>query len=355
MIYVINMLLILIYAWILKPDGKSGLNRRIFCTLVVVQFTCISGFQYGVGKDYFSYWNIYRTVQKITWEEARDYLYFREPVFLAYTKIMTILFGENPVPYFCGMAFACAFFLIKALCDRREHIVWSLYIYLCMGLFYVSMNQIRQQVALTIILYSIQFLENKKACKYFFWILIAAGIHNSALIMLPCYMLNSIDIKNRKTAIKMFLLVCLATFAMNSSLQAALKATPYGWMMEWQAGSQLNMLLNLIYRAALLLGSLIYIRQVLNRDKKYKVLYLLSMIGIVFQIISVSMTSIGRITTYFYAVFIFLIPVVISCIPRRRMRLVAKYIVMLGMMCYHFFYLNVNLGGMEYTSVFQMK
>lgn len=354
MIYVINMLLILVYGLFLRPD-KSEKKRKTFCVIVTVQLACISGFQYCVGTDYISYLKIYQYVAGLRWSELPRYFYWNEPVYLIYTKLMSVIFKENFIPYFFGMSFVHAAFLMKAIYDRKENTVWSIYIYLSMGLFYISMNQIRQLIALSIVLFSIKFIEEKNWKKYLFWILIAAGIHNSALVMLPCYFLRDFKIKSRKKAVVIITVSCIFLYFFSPVIiDNVLRKTTYGWMLNFQSGSTENMIINLLYRAALLIGCIFYIRPVLKKEKKYEILYWLSIIGIIFQIMSVYETSIARITTYFYAVYIFLIPTVLASIPNKNIRLFAKFVIAAGMLCYHVFYFVYRLDSMEYQSVFSV-
>lgn len=351
MIYALNMASVLAYAAILKPD--RGRYKKLFASLVVIQFTLLAGLQYGVGADYISYLKIYNAVRALSWKELLSFSYAKEPVYLLYTKIMGILFQDNFVPYFLGMAFIVAFFLVKAIFIRHEKYVWSVYIYLCMGLLYISMNQVRQLMAISIVLYAVSFLEQGNVKKYIFWIIIAAGIHNSALVMLPCFLLRDLKLRSKKKSFFVFAAACiLFYFAAPVVLNNVLSKTSYGWMLEYQAGETGNMVINLVYRSVLMIGCICYIRPVLKKNKNHEILYWLCMVGIVFQVMAVYATSVARITTYFYAVFLFLIPTVLSSIPSPKVKLIAKMVVAIGMFCYHYYYLVYNLGGMPYQSVF---
>lgn len=340
MIYVINMLLILVYAFILKPDRGTGKNQKAFCILVGIQLTCISGFQYGVGTDYESYLRIYETVQGLDWEDLIHYYYWNEPIFLFYTKIIAVLFKENFIPYFFGMALVTVLFLMKAIYERRENTVWTVYIYLSLGLFYVSMNQIRQMAAISIVLYSIRFIEERNWKKYVIWILIAAGIHNSALIMLPCYFITMFKLQSRKKTMGILIVLSICVYFLSPFIvDKVLVNTQYGHLLSRHLGETDNMVINLLFRSALLVGCILYIKPVLEKNKKYVTIYGISIIAIIFQILSVYAASAARITTYFYAVFIFLIPVAINAIPRWKMRILAKTVIVVGMLAYHIFYL----------------
>ena len=356
MIYAVNMLLILIYAIFLHPDSSSERNRKIFCTLVIIQLTCISGFQYDVGTDYRSYLHMYESIRRMTWKGMTNYFYWKEPIYCIYTKIMAIIFKENFIPYFFGMSLINVFFVMKAIYDRKEGIFWSTYIYISMGLFYISMNQMRQMIAASIILYSVKYIENKNWKKYLFWILVAAGIHNTSLIMLPCYFLRDLKLRSRKKAISILIFICISIYFFSPLIiDNFLSLTSYGWMLsKYAEGSQSNMIINLLYRGTLLVGCIFYIKPVLNKDKKYEVLYWLSIMGIVFQIISVYSPSVSRVSTYFYAVFIFLIPKVLEEIPNRIEKVFAKFIIFIGMLSYHIFYLVYRLDSLEYHSIFSI-
>lgn len=355
MIYAVNMISILIYALILRPDKAKLINKKLFAIIVTVQLTCISGLQYDVGADYISYLRIYEVVRRMSWGELTKFAYFTEPIYCIYTKIMAVIFQDNFIPYFLGMAFVTSSFLMKAIYDRKENMVWSVYMYLSMGLFYISMNQMRQMMALSIILYTIKFIEEKDWKKYFFWILIAAGIHNSALIMLPCYFLRDIKLRSPKKTIGLLaLVISIAYFFGPAIIENVLRNTTYGWMLNFEAGEVDNMIINLLFRVALLVGCIFYMRSVLRKNKKYEVLYWISIIGILFQIISVYATSVARITTFFYAIFIFLVPLAITNISNRSVRIIAKLTIIVGMLCYHIFYLVYRLGFLEYQSIFSV-
>ena len=217
MIYIINTISIILYGLILKPDRKIR-YKKLYCILVGVQLILFSGLRYGVGDDYFTYLKIYEDIGGMKLSEYSTNLYWKEPIFFMYTRIMRLLFKDNYIPFFCGMAFVTIYFFLKAAYQRNESIVWNVYIYLSTCLFYISMNQIRQLMAISIVLYSIQFIEEKKLNKYVIHILVASGIHNSALIMLPFYFMNQMKVKSKKTIISCIFLGIVAVWLLKDEV-----------------------------------------------------------------------------------------------------------------------------------------
>ncbi|MEY8445138.1 EpsG family protein [Enterococcus ratti] len=85
---------------------------------------------------------------------------------------------------------------LKALV-KKELIGISFFLYLCL-LYPISLNTMRQSLAVAIIFYSYKFLLNRSFFRFFLGVLIAAQFHISSVVMLPIYFLINEQRKLRK-------------------------------------------------------------------------------------------------------------------------------------------------------------
>lgn len=101
--------------------------------------------------------------------------------------------GFSHVGYFFILGFITNYFIIKVF-YRFKYPVISFLLYLTSNYFYQEFNLVRQMLAVSIILYSISFIENKQWKHYVFYLTIAFLIHQSAvlaIIFLPfCFIDN---------------------------------------------------------------------------------------------------------------------------------------------------------------------
>lgn len=141
-------------------------------------FTLVFGFRYDVGVDYENYAYIYTHSG-----ERSDSLEF---LFLAITNLMR----DNGISlgfYFSFWSFLQLFFLLYAFRKERYLYPYLIFVLFCGQYFLLWMNVIRQDLATCIFIFAIEFIEKKKFFAFLLWILIASGIHQTALVLLLFY------------------------------------------------------------------------------------------------------------------------------------------------------------------------
>lgn len=87
---------------------------------------------------------------------------------------------------------------------------FSVFLYVCGGSFFTSMNIMRQYLALAIVIWCYFLAREKKFIKYILLILLAAGIHQSVWIMLPMYFL----LRKEKMDISFFIILVASLVVM---------------------------------------------------------------------------------------------------------------------------------------------
>ena len=181
-IYYFNILLIIIWALTFLRIKKFG--KLIFISLCFIQMFLISLFRYGIGFDY----NMYRVaffrmgmdgfskISYLDWEWG----------FNLYTKLI-VHFTKDPNIYFGITAFICLI-IVAWFIYKYSSMPWlSVLLYVNLAFFYLTMNFLRQSMALSISLLSWQFLKKRKLIPFLLIIFIASTFHTTALIMIVVY------------------------------------------------------------------------------------------------------------------------------------------------------------------------
>lgn len=190
-VYLILLAVIAVTGILLTDIKPNKIKRIIYISMVFICLTVLAAFRYCIGNDYFSYINMFQMINKInTPYPGQEDISF-EPLFVLLTKLIG-LFTHNTEVYSAIYSF-CA--LVPAgiaiyLYSKKPMI--SCFTYVCFAFFYMSMNFIRQAIAVSVILLGWKFFRDRKLIPSMLIIIAAAGFHYSALLMIPIYFLSAI-------------------------------------------------------------------------------------------------------------------------------------------------------------------
>ena len=159
--------------------------------LLLLVFATLSGLRWNVGVDYLEYLNNFNRVGLNL--EGR----FTEISFKYFTRLLAIN-GIHFSFYFGIISFFQLYFIYK-LFQNEKYLYPFLAIIILFGPEFLSwMNGIRQMLAATIFVWSIQFIKNKEFIKYLLVILFASTIHLSAIVLISIYFIPSKDIYKKR-------------------------------------------------------------------------------------------------------------------------------------------------------------
>lgn len=192
LIYHLNNILILIWAAIFCFKKQSKKKNLIFVILAFSQLLAISIFRYKIGYDY----NMYATGEFNMHMEGFETLQYKdwEIGFVLLTKVLGLVFPN----FYYYMAFFAVISLVPAaiFIYKNSKIPWiSTVLYVNTFLFFMTMNFMRQAVAVSLVMLSWHFIKKKKFFKFLVIILIASLFHQTVLIMIPIYFIIKMKIK----------------------------------------------------------------------------------------------------------------------------------------------------------------
>ena len=184
------------FGYLLCNKTKLKYRNEIFI-IIAFGFLCfLSCIRYDVGFDYSygGYIRNWKTVLKTPFSEFRTFSC--EKGFILFEYFLK-LFGKNYQILYIGtsilIAVLAALFIYKYAKDK----VWGFFLIYGIGMYYCSMNLIRQTIASFIFAFAVPMAKKKKIIPYMLLTLLAATFHKSALLMIPFYFVLQIKITNK--------------------------------------------------------------------------------------------------------------------------------------------------------------
>lgn len=197
-------------------EVRSNSQKRILEMLVVIILSIVSGTRLLGGTDYIFYQNAYENVPTISYiflsPELVSSNFWLAGLDKGYLIIISLL--KTVGVSFAGYCLLQAIFFhvsvyagFKRYCDNVSFVFL---IFLGKTFFYDTFISMRQSITIAIFFLALPLIEKKKPIQYFFIALICAFIHAGALIMLPVYLVNYIDISREKFKYLLFIFMPFA-------------------------------------------------------------------------------------------------------------------------------------------------
>ena len=208
------------YAQNVKEVESLDSTYRILGVMAFLPFAVVSALRYQVGTD----WPIYN-----------DYFHsipaggkkFTEPLFNLLNRFL-YHFTQNSYILFAVVAVLLLSFMFLTIFQQSEYLPLSILIFVVSGDFFNSQNQIRQMLATAILLYALKYVYDRNWKHYFLLLLIAAGIHISALLFVPVYFIYGKRV-NIKKQIIVYLILGISVPILGKLVLRLISKTKYGW------------------------------------------------------------------------------------------------------------------------------
>ncbi|MEM1484926.1 EpsG family protein [Oscillospiraceae bacterium PP1C4] len=176
---------------------KKSKNRDIiFLCMVSVAMIVMSSLRADtVGVDYKPYAEYFQTVCQndfaFLFSDAN--IYRTEPGY-GVLNYMISLFSHNTY-LFMGVASILIVGLRAIAIYKYSSSIWiSMFVFVSFGFFGYSLCTLRQEIAISIALFAIKYLQDKKPIPYFLIVILAAMFHKSLWILIPIYFIAHIPL-----------------------------------------------------------------------------------------------------------------------------------------------------------------
>ena len=331
MIYIILLigLMCLAFTDYIDIDDSKGIwnfTKSYIFSLYIFVLVIIVGLRYYTGFDYQSYVEIFnKTILGIKVTNV-------EWGYRVLNKVF-VLFSNNSWSLFLFMAFITITIKGYVIKKESEKIFFSLLIMFCLYFLIGDMGQIRSTFAQSIDLLAIYiYIKNRKLSKIIALclILVATSFHISSICLLLIFVTSIKQFKNRIYIITYVAVAVLGDF-LNLDYLGVLgkrygglignKLYEYTTNTEFvhKIGLSFNVLFDLVMLVCILV---IKKRYDMKRNKKFTVLFNLYFIGVLSYLLFNNYFVLAvRFANYFRVSLILLLPMVISKIENKRLRL----------------------------------
>lgn len=339
-IYVLAIIISIFFAFLAENVRRQYNNNKtnklkisyiILCVLSFLPPFLVSGFRdYSVGTDTSgTYKEIYNVVL-YGGDGIRDfgYAFLNRIAIWLFDGYYGLLIITSFI--FCALSF-------KSIFSESKYPTLSVILFFATNLYFLSMNMIRQSIAISIFILSIPHIKNKSFFKFLFLNLIAVSIHSITVIYFIIYFLL-----NRRIKINHIIIVCLVVAIFGSLFSSELIEflcsfsyfrKYFAWYFTSQfATGELN-LFSLLINVFILLF-LIAINKSAKDDKDYNNLLCLETLSVVSLLLSPCLPMMQRISWLFsFPIYIYL-PKMFDYISDKRIRRITQICVVLCFIIY---------------------
>lgn len=242
------------------------------------------------------------------------------------------------------------FILFQFVVKYSKNISFSIFFFVTFRVFFFSMTGIRQMIAISIVLYSIKYIENKKPVKYIMSVILASLFHVSAIISVFLYLLPFKRFKlNFISLLKISIISLVVSIGTGYFIDIFISIFPkynvYLYRMETYDGIFVYIQTGVIL--SLFLVGLVFNRktsQYKRLDNINNQLYPINnidvislnaiIIGYILSVFSLNIDIANRLSNYFTIYFMIYLPNSIENIKNPKLKILVYYILNISLLIY---------------------
>jgi len=322
----------------MKLSPKTALLSLSFLSL----FIPIIIRDVSVGADYITYQNTFNSIISSNYLSSETVSWLGLP-FIYLLKFIAPICLNSYVLFYGIISFATLVFLYLSI--LKSKIPWlSLMLFIGFCLYFQMFNQMRQLLAISMILYSFKYIDGRNIIKFLLLIISASVIHMTAIIFLPVYFISKLKINRRNLTIYASIGVLSALYF--NEIMKLVALTPYGsTYLDSGYNTQFSSstIMNFLVRLTMLIGVLSLAKKTIKENLNATYLYNLVIICTILQVMTMYSALFGRITTMFFIFYILLIPAVITANFKKELARRATFAVVIALLTYQsVYYLSPN-------------
>ncbi|MBO5397370.1 MAG: EpsG family protein [Clostridia bacterium] len=335
-IYILLVLLIL-----LLP--KLKISKKIYCIIIGISITLIVGFRdisMGMNDTQLIYLPIFTKLSSLSILESCNYIKKNglEFGFYILTRLY-LLFTSNYRIYLIILAAISNFFITRFIYKYSNNPSFSFILFFSLNYFSMEFTLLRHYIALAIIIFSYDFIVDKKFFKFCITVIIAAFFHKTAIIFLIAYPLRYLKTGYKNLALMIFALLVSMTVGDKLLYIAVilLKHKKYLRYLNSESNNLTFFLMNFLIYIYFFLG--------FKKNKKelnYNILMNIYTIGICISTCTLFIGEAFRLSTYFTIFSIIILPNIMELIKDNTTRKIFVFSFEVLLILYFFFFTMNN-------------
>ncbi len=310
---------------------RVQLKNFVLLSAIFIGLFAVSACRIAIGHDYWEYTEIFNLI-------SQNRHVSTEFGFNTLVRICHILFGkDNYIVIFGVVAFVTMFFFLKALCDQSENFGLSFFLFMTLGYYLSSFNNIRYYLVLAVAMYSMKFLLEKKYTQFVLCILLAAPFHMAVLFVLLAYPAAFMRWKKWTVLLVSAFVVSLLTLP-QVYRRIIFLFYPFYENSVYDTGE--TSLINIVRCIAVLVFALIYYKSALKDNRKNMFYFNLNVEALIVYSCCSFIPVVSRIGFFLNVAQLMLIPSVLRSIPKKRQRIFFTVCIVVAGIGYFAFFLH---------------
>lgn len=337
-IYLLNIALLCLWGIILYKK-KNG--DKYYCLIITTQLlflSCVRSIQ--TGGDLISYKLGFDAVQSISWDKLYTLkgisFYGNIETGWHYLAKALSLIANNfrIVIVFNG---ALLMTIIGLFIYQNSRCKWlSFYLFITLGYYGHSLSAIRQYLAISILIISMNFVKKRKLLSFLACIFLASLFHKTALCFAIVYLYPMFKLTKKYWCISA-IFAFISLLASKPILNLIINLAGYESYRKYIGnGNGEGMLLML---SAYLIIVVIYRKQLQKTEKNYTLYISMLVTAIILNISALQFLLMGRLMEYFHIILIILLPNTLACIQNYRTKYVGTLIICLLTLIYYLLFI----------------
>ena len=239
---------------------------------------------------------------------------------------------------FVFLAITSFFSLVGPFSLAKRYSVWpcvSIMIYIMLGLYTNTYNNVRQSIAISIIMFSVPYIIKQNPIKFLLVVALAGSVHTSAFMFLFAYVLRYIPI-----SFKSFLIFLASGFVI-SSISGLLIVQYFGTLflskyeeLYIDGHGQTLMIIYVVITLCALYTYKTNLSRINYNSQAIQLFLRFMLVASIIQMFSGFFFSVVRLTYYFFIPIIVLLPGIVSILRNKSIRIVVCFIVFIALLYY---------------------
>lgn len=333
-IYIIIFLLLLLF---LFTDFSKTSQRNKVLFFIGVCITFFIGLRNETGTDSATYISFFKYQTNTLWDWENIDKGYSEYGFYFLSVFVKSLINDVDF-YFTVISLITVSFLFKSLKNYCLFPILGFLVYFSRFMLIRDMNQIRQALAIAIIIYAIRFLCENKKKTFIVFLLISTLMHYSSIIILPFIWLYKIKLST-KQCFKLIIITALLGVTLGTFLKKNLISTNNIVLLNYINTNNLGITNPVILYQIILCLSFFYYENILKDIQPgYYIIRNAFLYSILLLLSTCNLGEIGgRLATIFATCEIFIIPALVRIIRPQ----LAGYIIF-TIICGFLFWMNIT-------------
>lgn len=180
--------------WITLVKGYLGSlisdkQKKLFLLLSGIGVVFVMGARFAdptLRGDLNNYARMYQIILETPWNKVMSVYSNIEPGYRIFNKICSVVLPWTQSVVFIE-AFICVYFTFRFIYLNSDDVYLAVLMYLAQGLFIFELTGFRQAIAISLCLYSIEFVKKRNILGFLITIAFACSFHTTAIVFLPIY------------------------------------------------------------------------------------------------------------------------------------------------------------------------